>query len=727
MRILAPSLILSLIGACGASAQPAQDPDKRAAATEQAMTDTERTILTWGVMPNGMLGAKIPAESIPGAGYVAGIPRLNVPALKETDASLGVAYAGGKRKDGATALPSGMAMASTWNPALIERGGAMIGGEARAKGFNVLLGPGINLGREPRNGRTFEYMGEDPLLAGVLGGAAIRGIQSQHVIATLKHFALNNQETGRQFLDVRIGDAAARESELLAFKIAVEQGQPGSVMCAYNKVNGDEACSNDYLLNKVLKQDWGYKGFVMSDWGAVPGVEAALAGLDQQSGAQIDAAYFFRDALKDKATADPRYAARVADMNRRILRSIYAIGLDRFPPVIEPIDFKANALVAEETAREGIVLLRNRAGALPLAGTVKRIAVIGGYANSGVLSGGGSSQVQGEGGPAVAVSLGGEIASVQALEQSYQAPSPLKAIKSLAPDATTIYRNGDYITDAVTAARQADVAIIFATQWQTEGLDLPDLSLPHGQDALIAAVAAANPNTIVVLESGGPVLMPWLDKTAAVVAAWYPGARGADAIASVLFGKTNPSGRLPMTFPASLDQLPRPKLDGSDTVEPNIAGMGKPGQTLNVDYGIEESDVGYRWFARQGITPLFPFGYGLSYTTFAYSGLSLSAGKSVTASFSVTNSGSRAGATVPQLYLVSAAGTALQRLAGFSKLSLAPGETRRVQLSVDPRIMARWDKGWTIAAGAYGFALGDSAAALGSVQTVRLGARRWKD
>jgi beta-glucosidase len=465
----------------------------------------------------------------------------------------------------------------------------------------------------------------------------------------------------------------------------------------------------------------------MSDWGAVPGVEAALAGLDQQSGAQLDAKYFLRDALKDQAAADPRYADRLADMNRRILRSIYAVGLDRFPPVIKPIDVSANALVAEETEREGIVLLRNRAGALPLAGSARSIAIIGGYADTGVLSGGGSSQVQGQGGAAAAVPFGGTMAFAEAFAQSYQAPSPVKAIKALAPDAAIIYRNGNYITDAVLAARKADVAIVFATQWQTEGLDLPDLSLPNGQDALIAAVADANPNTIVVLETGGPVLMPWLDQTAAVIAAWYPGARGVDAIASVLFGKTNPSGRLPMTFPASLDQLPRPQLDGSDTVEPNISGRGNPGQSLRVDYDIEGTDVGYRWFARKGIKPLFPFGHGLSYTTFDYSGLSLKAGKAPTASFRVTNSGKRAGAAVAQLYLVSAAGKPVARLAGFSKVSLMPGETRQVQLAIDPRVAARWDNGWAIAAGNYGFALGNSAASLGSVRTVRLRARRWRD
>jgi beta-glucosidase len=723
--LLACSAILST---SAAAAPPAQDPDEQAAATERAMTADERTVLTHGIMPLPLLPIEIPKEAIFGAGYIAGIPRLGIPALKETDAGLGVSYVGGLRKDGATALPSGMAMGSTWNPELMRAGGAMIAGEARAKGFNVLLAGGINLVRDPRNGRTFEYLGEDPLHSGILGGASVAGIQSEHVIATVKHFALNGQETGRHFVNAKISDTAARESDLLAFQIAIERGQPGSVMCAYNQVNGAQSCANDYLMNQVLKRDWGYKGWTMSDWGAVPGIEAALAGLDQQSGEQLDAAVFFGNKLGEKAGTEPRYALRLSDMNRRILRSIYAVGIDTHPPVIHPIDFKANALIAEQVAREGIVLLHNRGNALPLPVSAKSIAVIGGYADSGVMSGGGSSQVQGQGGPAVAVPLGGDGPMAAFFAQAYHRSIPLKAIKARAPGADVYFRNGDYITDAVTAARKAEVVIVFATQWQTEGFDLPDLNLPKGQDALIAAVAAANPNTIVVLETGGPILMPWLDQTAAVIAAWYPGARGGEAIASVLFGETNPSGRLPVSFPASLDQLPRPKLDGSDTIEPNFAGRGKPGQTLEVDYDIEGADVGYRWFARTGAKPLFPFGHGLSYTIFSYSGLAIKAGATPSASFTIKNIGAREGAAVPQLYLVSVAGKPVQRLAGFSKLSLAPGASQTISVPIDPRIIASWDMdGWSIAGGIYGFALGQSAGDLGPVQTVRLKARHWKD
>lgn len=698
---------------------------RRAEATVKAMKPDEKLILTHGIMALPFFGGTMPAEAVPGAGYIAGVPRLAIPALTESDASLGVAWVGGLRHDGATALPSGLAQAASWNPDVLYAGGAAIGQEARAKGFNVLLAGGVNLMRDPRNGRTFEYLAEDPLLSGVLVGAAIRGIQSNHIISTIKHFALNGQETGRKYADATISESAARASDLLAFQIGIEQGHPGSVMCAYNRVHGEQACSSDWLLNQVLKRDWGWQGFVMSDWGAVPGAEAALHGLDQQSGEQLDKAVFLGSALAPRL-ADPVWSKRVDDMNRRVLTAIYAAGLDAQP--VKPggsIDFAAHAEVAGDAARQGIVLLRNT-GVLPLAGSAKSIAVIGGYADTGVLSGAGSSQVQGEGGPAAVRPFGGQGPFAALMNQQYHRSVPLKAIKAAAPDATVTFRDGRYIADAVEKAKQADVAIVFATEWRAEGLDQPDLSLPDGQDALIAAVAAANPHTIVVLETGGPVLMPWLDKTAAVIEAWYPGARGGEAIASVLFGQTNPGGRLPVTFPASLDQLPRPKLDGSDWVEPNFAGDAEHGRDqLKVNYDIEGADVGYRWFARKGLKPLFPFGFGLSYTSFAGSALATDGTK---ASFTLTNTGARAGDDVGQVYLVSRAGKPERRLVGFRRVTLAPGQAQKIEVSIDQRLLADWKDGaWQRPAGAYVFALADNAADAGQAVTVTLPSRTWKD
>ena len=703
-------------------------PGARAAATVQQMTADEKVVLTHGIMPLPFIpGTVVPADAVPGAGYVAGVARLGVPALRETDASLGVAWVGGLRHDGATAMPSGIAQAATWNPEVLRRGGAMIGGEARAKGFNVLLAGGANLTRDPRNGRTFEYLSEDPLLTGTLVGAAINGVQSNHIISTIKHFALNGQETGRKFVDIRIGEAAARESDLLAFEIGIEIGHPGSVMCAYNVVNGQHACDSDWLLNTVLKKDWRWDGFVMSDWGAVPGMAAALHGLDQQSGEQLDPAVFLGKTLEAAATGDKAVARRLDDMDTRVLTAIYASGLDKYPA--NPggaIDFKADGDVAFDAAKQGIVLLKNDAGVLPLAASAKRIVVIGGFASVGVMSGAGSSQVQGDRGPALTIPAGEDGPFAALTARSYHRSSPLKAIRALAPAATVTYRDGYELSDAVAQARMADVVIVFATKWATEGLDQADLALPEGQDALIAAVAAANPHTVVVLETGNPVTMPWLDKTAAVLEAWYPGARGGEAIASVLFGQTNPSGHLPVTFPAGTDQLPRHDIDGYATLEPNFAGdPPTPDARLSANYDIEGSDVGYRWFARTGAKPLFPFGYGLSYTTFASSGLTVDG---LHASLTVANTGARAGATVAQVYLVSRNGAAIQRLVGFQRVDLAVGESRKVSLTIDPRLLADWTaKGWHLNAGRYGFALGDDAAHLSAPVTATEPARTWRD
>ena len=702
--------------------------DTRAAATERAMQGDERTVLTHGLWAIPLIpNVRIPAEAILGAGYVTGIPRLGVPALVETDASLGVSYIANLRKDGATALPSATAMGSTWNPDLIRRGNAMIAGEARAKGFNVLLGGGINLMRDPRNGRTFEYFGEDPLHSGLLGGAAIDGVQSQHVLSTVKHFALNAQETGRHAVDGKLGDDAFRMSDLLAFEIAIDRGQPGSVMCAYNRVNGAPACGSDYLLNRVLKQDWRYPGFVMSDWGAVGALDFALAGLDQQSGAQIDKKIFFGVPLAEAAARDPAYAARVADMNRRILRSIYAVGLDTHPPVKADIDFAANAGIARSVADEGIVLLRNSNALLPLSKDVRSIAVIGGYADAGVLSGGGSTQVQPLGGPSVSLPMGGEGPLAKYNNQTYHGTAPLAAIRALAPNAKVTFHDGRYPAEAVAAAKTADVTIVFATQWMAEGADVPDLSLPGGQDALIAAVTTANPKTIVVLETGGPVLMPWLNRTGAVMEAWYGGVRGGDAIAATLFGESNPSGRLPVTFPASLDQLPRPALPYAGMIDRDFAAGTAAGTRYPIDYDIEGADVGYRWFARKNSTPLFPFGFGLSYTQFQSGPMKVTGGAQLKATVTIRNTGTRAGSDVAQLYLVSTPAGRTLRLAGFTKVAVQPGAAANVTVQIEPRILADSKGGRrTMPAGRYGFALGRSATDLGPVVTVNLPARHWR-
>ena len=695
----------------------ALSPDARAERLETQMTLDERIRLVHGVFAVPLLGPVSP-DALGSAGFVPGIPRLGIPALQESDASVGVTNPFDVRKgDGATALPSSLLTAATWNKDLAYQGGAMIGQEAWKKGFNVLLGGGVNLARDPRNGRNFEYLGEDPVLAGTLAGAAIHGTQDQHVISTVKHFALNAQETGRTVLSATIAEGAFRESDLLAFQLAIEGGNPGSVMCAYNRVNTVYACGHDGLLNRTLKGDWGFPGWVMSDWGAVHDLNYVTAGLDQQSGEQLDGAVYFDEPLKKAVDTGEVPAQRLSDMVRRILRSMFAVGLFDHPPTPQAIDNETNLKVAQRVAEEGITLLANRNGILPLSRETKRIVVIGGHADVGVLSGAGSSQVIPVGGAAVTLPAGGDGPGAAFSKIVFHASSPLKAIKAEAPSAQVRFIDGRYPSAAATLAREADVVVIFATQWMSEDQDVPDLTLPDGQDAMIEAVAAVNPRVVVVLETGGPVQMPWLSKVAAVVFAGYPGARGGEAIADILFGDVNPSGRLPITFPASAGQLPRPE----------IPGFTLPRGTLfEVDYNIEGADVGYRWYARKSLKPLYPFGFGLTYTSFEYANLEVHGGETLTMSFDVRNVGARAGADVPQVYLTEAAGDKRMRLLGWSKVSLAPGATQRITLSADPRLLADFDAaapGWRLGAGPYSVALGTSAGDLKLRATTEVTAR----
>ena len=673
---------------------PALPPDRRAELLLDRMSLDEQVSLLHGQFP--ALMNPLPEGLQRSAGYVPGLPQYGVPALYESDASLGVANAT-RENDDAAALPSGLAIASTFSPDLAFEGGAMIGKEARQKGFNVMLAGGVNLARDPRNGRNFEYLGEDPLLAGTLDGAAIRGIQSQHVVSTAKHYALNDQETGRQILDARIGEAAFRESDLLAFELALETGNPGSVMCAYNQVNGAFACENHELLTNVLRRDWKWKGWTMSDWGAVHSLGAATAGLDQESAGTIDPQVFFDAPLKAAVKDGTIPAARVREMAHRILRSMFAVGLMEHPLTPGGLDTAADAEVSGRVAEQGVVLLRNREGLLPLAGGGS-IAVIGPHADVGVLSGGGSSQVIPKGSIRVPAPKG---APQWVTSEIWPPSSPLQAIQARAGGEVT-YDPGADPAAAAAAARKAKVAIVFAHQWAAEGADA-SLTLTGDQDALIEAVAAANPNTIVVLETGGPVFMPWLNKVGAVIEAWYPGSKGGEAIARVLFGEVNPSGRLPVTFPASEAQLPRPE----------IPGLGKgPNEPFAVDYP-EGSDVGYRWFARTGQRPAFPFGFGLSYTDFRYEGLEAKGGRTLTVSFTVSNTGKRAGTDTPQVYLTRGPGRAQQRLIGWSRVELKPGESRRITVTADRRLLADWDEkahGWRLDGGAYRLFVGHDAA-----------------
>jgi beta-glucosidase len=695
----------------------AETPDARARATEEQMTDDERFSLLVSFMGvNAVVRERdehIPEDTPMSAGYVPGVERLGVPPLLMSDASLGVTNPGYRPGDTATALPAGIALGASFNPALARAAGELVGREARSRGFNVMLAGGINLARDPRNGRNFEYLSEDPLLSGVLAAESISGIQAEGVISTIKHYSLNCNETNRHWLDAIIDPDAHRESDLLAFELAIERAQPGSVMTGYNKVNGDYAGGNRVLIEDVLKGAWDYPGWVMSDWGATPSWEFALAGLDQESGAQIDRMMWDDEpfvAPLRAAYADGRLPKeRLAEMVRRILRSVYAVGVDALESA-PAVDMAAHDDLALEAARQGIVLLEND-GILPLAAdSTARIAVIGGYAQLGVPVGTGSSAVTPPGGFAAEIPVGGP-GIMGSSRNLYLLPSsPEAELKALLPGAEIDFDPGLTPAESALLARRCDVAIVFGVRVEGEGYDLPDLSLPWGQDAVIDAVASANPNTIVVLETGNAVAIPWREQVRAIVQAWYPGQAGGQAIAEVLTGAVNPSGRLPVTFPADLGQTPRPELPGLGTP------WGTP-TTIRYDEGAE---VGYRWFAQQGERPLYAFGHGRSYTTFSYAGLEVD-GDTTTARFTVTNTGERAGADVPQLYLVGER----MRLLGFVRVELAPGESRDVTVTADPRLLARYDGGWHIAGGDYEIALGAAADDLRLTVTVRLAERRF--
>ena len=684
-------------------------PDARADKLLQRMSldDMHHMVQTFNTM-----GPQQPPGGIGTAGYVPALPKLKIPALQENDASIGVHnYPLDVGKDGqpnhvrgtagnATPLPSTLGLAATWNPQIAYDGGRMIGGEAHAQGINVLLAGGINLTREPRDGRNFEYLGEDPLLAARIDAGEIRGIQSQHVVSTIKHYALNDQETNRLTVSSNISERSMRESDLLAFELAIEDGHPGSVMCGYNKVNGVWDCPSQHLLNDILKGDWKYPGWVMTDWGADHDVMDAMAGTDQVSGIDLasgaslgNTSSTFGAPLLQAIAKGTIPRSRLQDMVHRILRSMYAVGLFDHPPVIKPLQVEADALVSQHAAEQAIVLLKNDHAQLPLNAQVKTVAIIGGHADAGVLSGGGSAEVWPIGGPAIPAVKGPDWQW-----KVYDPSSPMKALQTLMPGVTVQYDDGHDPAKAAALAKASDVAIVFATQWTCEGVDVANLSLPDKQDALIDAVAAANPHVVVVLENGGPVKMPWLSKVGAVVEAWYPGARGGEAIAGVLTGKVNPSGRLPVTFPQDEQQLPRPQIANAQ----------------EVDYNIEGAAVGYKWYDEKKLQPLFPFGFGLSYSHFNYSDLHVSAqGDHVTVSFRVSNAGDRAGMDTPQVYIGMPAdsGEAPRRLAGFQKVSLQPGQSETVTVTIDPRLLAIFDEQghqWQVSAGSYPIQVGHS-------------------
>ena len=704
-------------------------PDVRADLVIKEMTLAEKISLLHGQgMPFFVSG---PSDSNGGAGYSNAIPRLGIPAIQMADSAYGVTR-GQATGRYSTALPNDLAAASSWDPQAAYEYGALIGRELRNQGYSMSLGGGVNLTREPRNGRTFEYQGEDPLLAGTLDGNFVKGVQSNHIIGDVKHYAINDQESGRNAVNANIDKRSMRESDLLAFQIAIAISDPGGVMCSYNRVNGDFACENSYLLTDVLKKAFHFKGFVLSDWGGThSSVKASHAGLDQEQPDKI----FFGDTLKKAVESGEVSQDEINDHVHRILRSIFATGLYDNPVEKQVPDIEGGYKIAQSLAEKSIVLLKNEHNVLPLGAAVHTVVLIGGHADVGVISGGGSAQVDAPGGSAVPPPPARNIME-SFMRPAWMPSSPLRALTACLPSAKVSYVSGDDVAAAAAAAKSADVAIVFGYQWESEGLDLPTLALAPEQNKLIEAVAAANAKTIVVLETGSPATMPWIEKVAGVVEAWYPGIRGAEALAEILTGKVNPTAKLAITFPKSDADLPHPTIVqppkestmdfgsmGGD-ISNAMAAMAKgmpPFQT----YYDEKLQVGYKWYDAQKKPVLFPFGFGLSYTTYAYSGLTVKNGDALTVSFTVKNTGKRAGTEIAQVYasLPDSAGEPPKRLIGWARVELAGGESKLVTVPVDRDRLTIYDEAsdaWKLVPGSYTILAGGSSQDLSLHQQLTL-------
>lgn len=663
-------------GAAGPWCNRSLSPDARAALLLARLTESQKISLLAGDNVLGVTGAS------GHTGSSAGVPGL-VPPVNFTDGTAGI------RQGSATALPVELAVAASFDRSVARLDGSVLGNEARNKGNDVLYGPTLTIMRTPLAGRTFQALGEDPFLTSQLGDGLIGGIQATGVIADANIFVANNQEgqdptgkTGmpgsplgagsvgsRYLVNAIVGQRALHEIYLPPFESAVHQAHVGTVMCAYNMVEGTYNCENGPLLNGVLKHDWGFKGFVLSDYGAAHNTVASLnGGLDFEPwpGAAYSAP-LVRAALASGQVSQ----AQLNDHVRRYLRTLFAFGVFDRPAFTDDesaINKAGHAAAAQRIEEGAITLLRNRGGILPLTPAhTKSIAVIGKVANS-FVTGGGSSNVT-----------------------PYSSVTPLAGIEQRAAAAgvKVAYNDGSNLSSAVALARSSSVAVVVAANYETEGADLQCLSLecPNAygnQDALIRGVAAANPRTIVVLETGGPVLTPWRNQIRGLLEAWYPGERGGDAIARVLFGDVDPSGHLPATFPASESQ------------EPTYGDLASyPGTGINETYK-EGVFVGYRWFDAHRLAPAYPFGFGLSYTRFRYSRLRVArVRRGLRVSFTVANIGRRTGAAVPQLYvgLPSHPGVPEppRQLKAFTKVSVAPHRRAHVSFLLGGRGISYWN------------------------------------
>ena len=633
--------------------------------------------------------------------YVAGVERLGIPEWSLSDGPHGVraeinrhdwAYAGWTN-DSASYFPTGTAFAAAWNPELAYRRGEVLGEEARWRKKDVLLGPGVNIIRSPLCGRNFEYMSEDPYMNSVLAVAYIKGLQSRDVACSVKHFAVNNQETNRTTVDVECSERALREIYLPAFKAAVQEGGALTVMAAYNKFRGEFCAENNYLVRKILRNEWGFDGVYVTDWGAahstVPSMEA---GLDLEMGTLIDKYedwYYANpliDAVKSGKVPMSLVDEKVGDVLRVMIKTNVLDPKKRFGP--GSMNTKEHQQATYDAAAEAIVLLKNQNNLLPLDfSSIKSLAVIGDNATRKHSNGGLSSEIK-------AVY---EVTPLEALRAKWGDKVDIRFAQGYEKLSTFVEgsNNGQssgtfssktqesdaLLKEAVEVARTSDVALLVCGlnhDYDTESFDRLNMDIPYGQVELIQEVVKANPRTIVVMIAGSPLNMAAVDICSpAIVWAWFNGMEGGNALVDVLSGKVNPSGKMPFTTPVSLDQSPAHALGNF------------PGRDLKVNYE-EDILVGYRWFDTKGLPVVYPFGYGLSYTTFNYSNLNTDKktydqADTIQATFTLTNTGDREGAEVAQLYVsdpVCSVMRPVKELKGFKKVFLKPGESRRITLDI---------------------------------------------
>lgn len=655
----------------------------------------------------------------------AGVPRLGIPEVWCTDGPHGIRPEvlwdewdqAGWTNDSCTAFPALTCLAATWNPEMSALYGKSIGEEARYREKDILLGPGVNIYRTPLNGRNFEYMGEDPYLSSRMVVPYIEEVQKNGVAACVKHFALNNQEAHRHGIDVEVDDRALNEIYLPAFKAAVQEGGAWAVMGAYNKYKGEHCCHNRYLLNDILKRDWAFDGVVVSDWGGTHDTkQAAENGLDMEFGSWTDGLswgasnaydnYYLAAPYLDMLRKGEASTATLDDKARRVLRLIFRTAMNTRKP-FGSLNSPEHLAAARRIAGEGMVLLKNEGGVLPIdLGRAKTIAVVGENAIKMMTVGGGSSslKVRHEYTPLEGIRAAAAGKAEVIYERGYvgDVTGDYNGVKT-GQDLSESRSEAQLIADAAAAARKAD-AVIFvgglnkSNHQDCEGDDRLQYGLPYAQDKVIGALAEANPNLAVVIVSGNAVAMPWIDRVPAVLEAWFSGSEAGNALADVVFGAVNPSGKLPFTFPVRLEDNGAHALGeypGSDKVKYN-----------------ESIFVGYRWHDKEQLKPLFAFGHGLSYTAFAVGNVkadrtTLVPNGSIRISADVTNTGDRAGAEVVQLYIGDEQPSLprpVKELKGFQKVSLNPGQTRTVTFEITPGMLHYYDdaKGaWVAEPGAF--------------------------